>query len=256
MSVTLEQVQEEAKKLGIELSDDQAKSYVTLNMLPVKQSGSSKDEDDGDGDEDEVDLDDLKDEKLTKAIRKRINGLNEKRKAERKEAQKLLAEMKKQLKEFQDSASAKDDDQKKKQGKYEELLKKTEEKEKKLEGTFKQTKERLMNTEISAALKSALIDQGVRKDRLSKALKLFDFDSIDFDWTDEESLEFEIGDFSPEVESFKKEWPEFFADGDDDQNGDNWTPRKGKKTFKSGGKEKEKQKAELENKFPALRRVS
>lgn len=243
MSVTKEQVLEEAKKLKLQLSEEQVGAYVLIGALPkAADTGSTTGDDNDDDDADDKDSGD-KD-----GAQKRIKQLAEQKRALKKEKEDLA----KKLKELEDAkadAARKTDEGK---GNYEKLTAETAAAKKKAEDAIVTIKERMKKGAVESAAKEALRDAGVPVARLAKAIKLFDLQSIEFDWTNEEALEYEISDFKPTVDAFKKENDFLFNSDEQDE-----TPSgiQGRSQPTKGGKsEREKEKLErLRNQFSALR---
>lgn len=246
MGVTKEQVQAEAKKLSMTLEESEVDTLVKLGMLPVKA------EDDDSEDDDEDDEGDLDDKEKKGRAQKRIQKLAAERKAARTERDTAKAELKK----LQDEKAAAEAEKATKAGDTEALTAAATEKADKADKALERAKSRVKDNAIRTAVSEALRSAGVSSDRIPKALKLFDLEKVEFDWSDEENLSPDVGDVGDLVEEFKKDNDFLFTkdteEGDDDKPnaGPFNRPPKGAKAKEAA----EAKAAELRRLFPALRR--
>jgi len=239
MSITNEQVKEEAKKLGLTLSDAQVGAYVTIDVLPKKEEAAppAGDEDD------DTDADGSKD---SKGVQERIKKLNDQKKAALAET----AAAKAALKVFQDKEAADKIEKDKLAGNWEKLQKDAADATAKANAIAAAAKEKFKSTAVTSKLETELLGARCPRENLADAVKLFDASKIVFDWTNEETLEYNIEDFGAELEDFKKRKAFLFTGSGEERpsgyQGANYRP--------SGGKSaSEKETARLKELFPALR---
>lgn len=243
MSVTKQQVLEKAKNLGITLSDQDADLFVKLGVLPIKgeEGGSSTEGNDKNDDDDNGDGDDSgKEDGAQKRIKQLVN--------QKKELAKQNAEITKRLKDLEELAAKTQRQESEKKGDYEKLLKETEEAKVKLEKSIEANKEKFKTKAIEDSIKEALRDAGVPSNRLNKALRLFDSSKIEFAWTNEDSYEYEIEQFSDLVTEFKNDNDFLFVEGSEDSTGHRGNAQPGSNK-KHPVKSKEE---ELRRLYPAL----
>jgi hypothetical protein len=234
MSITKENVIEESKKLGLTLSEDQINAYVLIGQLPIKANTDS-----ATGDKD-ADTDD-KNKDLTAGMQERLRKEKEKQNALRTEYDAAM----KKLKEFEDKKALEDAEKDKEKGNWEKLNKDAIDAKAKADAVIAATKDRFKQNAIKARIESELIKAGVPAERLSKALKLFDSSKIEFEWANEETLDFNIEDFGSEIESFKKD-NDFLFESKESVPG-----FQGFKPPNSGNQtSKEKQREEIKRKYP------
>ena len=244
MVVTKEQVQEEAKKLGITLDDEGVAAYVKIGLLPVKEAGSLPDDDDDDDD------DDTSKDGLPKGVKERLSRLAKQRRDARDQAAALQKKLDEQKKVLDDQTR----EEAEKKGEYTKLLDELQKKEKTLTDQTATVKARFQQAAVEREVESALLIAGVPSNRLAKALRLFDSDKVEFEWTDEEKFEYEIENFDELVETFKKENDFLFAGtGEGDENEDTPPFRGHRPPASTGTKSKEKTAAKLRGMFRSLR---
>lgn len=210
MTITKEQVSEEAKRLGLTLDESKINAYVTLGVLPTKGGTVPPS-----GDEDE---DDDENKDLTRGMQDRLRKEKEKRLAIKAQ---LDANLKK-LKELEEMEALKSAEKDKEKGNWEKLSKEALDAKAKADAIAVAAKDKFKATAIRSRLETELLKAGVPADRLSKAVKLFDSSKIDFSWSKEDALEFEIEELGSEIEVFKKENYFLFVktgDGDDAKTG-------------------------------------
>jgi len=239
MSVSNEQVKEEAKKLGLTLSDAQVGAYVTIGVLPKKEEAAPPAGDD----DDDTDTDGSKD---SKGVQERIKKLNDQKKAALAET----AAAKAALKVFQDKEAADKIEKDKLAGNWEKLQKDAADATAKANAIAAAAKEKFKSNAVISKLETELLKAGCPAERLSKAVKLFDSSKIGFNWTNEDALEYDIEDFGAELAGFKKDNDFLFTGLGEERpsgyQGANYRP--------SGGKSaSEKETARLKELFPALR---
>jgi hypothetical protein len=237
--VTREQVIEEAKKLGLTLTDAQIDAHVTLGRLPEKAAGSSSgdksEEDDADGEKD-----------LTAGMKERLR----KEKEKRSKLEKDMAETAKKLKEFEDANAAKSRSDAEKKGEYDKLIQEANDAKARFESGSKAFSDRYKEHAIQGEVKTALLAAGVPKDRLPKAIKLFDISKVDFEFTDEAKLEYEVDGLDALVEEFQKD-NDFLFTGTGNENDDtNFIPQT--RRPKPGLPKPDKAKEDLKKRHPRL----
>jgi hypothetical protein len=236
-TVTKEQVTEEAKKLGLTVTDAQVAAYVTIGALPKKEdtappAGGDDDDPNGSGD--------------SAGVKERIKQLNDQKKAALAEKKRLEEE----LKAFKDKEAAAQTEKDKQAGNFEKLQKDALDAKVKAEATAAAAKEKYKSTAIKARLETELLKAGCPADRLAKAVKLFDISKIGFNWTNEDALEFDIEDFGAELEGFKKDNDFLFAANGEEQPPSGYQGRDFRPN-NTGGKNKNE--ARIKEQFSSLR---
>jgi hypothetical protein len=244
--VTEQQVKDKAKELSVELTPEQIAAHVMIGRLPEKEEADSSTGDEGDEDETTgADKDKIPKDRLDKVIAQRN--------AERKRAKDLADK----VAELEAKVKTSDRSDAEKKGDYEKLLAETKAEQEKVKKLADTVKDRQRSMAISGQIKASLLEAGVPAARLAKALKLFDADKVEFSWTNEETLEFEIEDFSDLVEEFKKDNDFLFGDagGGADENrdaGGSASGFRGNSQPKGGGKGGDKAAERITNKLAGL----
>lgn len=238
--ITREQIEQEAKKLGIALTEDQINAYVTLQRMPEKSAAGSQP---GDNDDD----DDLDKDTLTEGMKRRLAKEKEKRST----LQKQVDDLNGKIQEFERLKSDKDRTEAEKKGEYEKLLGEIKAEREKIALQSKSMKERVKSNAIQSEIKTALLKAGVPSDRLPKAVKLFDLSKVEFDWTNEEALEYEIESVDSLVESFKQE-NEFLFDGEPESSNHNSFDYNSRRSDQRRKNNPDDNKKRLESNFPVL----
>jgi hypothetical protein len=236
MAVTKEQVQARAKELKITLSDAEVDTFVKLDILPAKEGAGPSPDDDDDADD-----------KGGKGAETRIKQLVEQRKVARDEA-KALSE---RVKVLEAAEGDKKRAESEKKGEYDKLIAEATKKAADADAAIGKAKTVVQVKAIEGAVTAALMAAGVPKDRLSKALKLFDISKVVFSWTNENDLAFEVEDPTALVEAFKTE-NEFMFDAGDGNGGAPSGPLQ--PNARPQQKPDEKAAEELRRKYPSLQR--
>lgn len=242
MSVTKESVIEESKKLGLTLSEDQINAYVLIGRLPEKASDSTPGDTNHNDDEDDLE----KDKDLTAGMKERLRKEKEKRNALKFQHDEAL----KKLKELEDKEALKNAEKDKEKGNWEKLNKEAQDAKTKADEVVLKAKEKFKGNAIQTRLESELLKAGVSAERLSKAVKLFDSSKIEFEWLNEDSLDYSIEDFGSEIENFKKD-NDFLFTGDNSSGNHGY---QGRNQPGNGGSQtsKEKKREEVRKKYPNL----
>jgi hypothetical protein len=243
MAVTKDDVLSKAKELGLTLTDEQVNAYVVIGELPVKkEDGTGTPPDDGASGDDDV----SEDKGLTEGMRVRLRKEKEKRLA-------LKAEFDKNQKELEDLRNREKErqvDKDKAKGDWEKLVKDTQDEKSRFEALAQKSKDKFKDNAVRVAVESALLEAGVPSDRLSKAVRLFDIGKVEFAWTKEDDLEYEIDDFKSEVEAFKKDNNFLFEEIEDNSS----HGFKGNPQPKAGGRNSfDKNDARIRELFSSLR---
>jgi hypothetical protein len=239
MPVTKEQVTEEAKRLGITVTDAQVAAYVTIGALPKKEDTAPPAGDD-DGDDDA----DVKGD--SKGVQERIKKINQ----QKKDALDAKAKAEAALKVLQDKEAASQAEKDKLAGNWEKLNKDALDAKAKAEATAAAAKDKFKATAIKSRLETELLKAGCPAERLSKAVKLFDASQIGFTWTNEDSLEFDIEDFGSQLEGFKKENDFLFTAGGEEAPPSGY---QGNRPPASGGKTSKDREERIKSQFSSLR---
>jgi hypothetical protein len=203
MTIKKEDVVAKAKELGIEITDAQVDAHVLIGELPVKKTTGAPPEDKGEEEEDED---------LTEGMRRRLRKEKEKRNIVKTEHDKLA----KELADLKVAEAARQVEKDKEKGNWEKLNKDAQDAAARAGDVIKKTKDKFRDNAVRTAVEGALLAAGVPGARLSKAVRLFDLSKVEFSWTKEDDLEYEIEDFAVKVESFKKENDFLFEDKDED----------------------------------------
>lgn len=243
MSITKEQVQDEAKRLSLTLTDEQVGAYVLIGVLPAKapDSGSHTEDDD-------VDLGDG-DKGASEGVKKRIQQLAAQKKVLKEQldaANKLVADSKKAQEEADHKKSVD-------KGEYEKLQQAADAKAKAADEAIAKAKQRTREGAVKSAITSELLAAGLPADRLDKALKLFPHEKVEFEWIKEEDLEYAIEDFGSVVGDFKKENDFLWAGSGDDADAEPASGYQGRRQPAGGSQtSKEKKREEMKRKHPEL----
>ena len=232
--MTKEELEEYLKENGMTLTDEQKETFVTLDVYPAKVKLSKTE--------------------IEKA--KNFEGLLLSKNTLKAD----FDEATKKLKAFEDAQAKLSEEEKKKNGEYEklelELKNKLSEATANLESNKNAYTTKLKDTIINNLVQSELLKANVVTKYIDKALKLFDMEEVGFEITDEKTFEYKTKDLKDYLKKFTEENPFLFNDGSGEDEFDSTGKIRVETPRKSDLKGKEAKLSALEDKFPALRRVS